>query len=203
MVQAAKRKWSGNLESADRADFFGPPPLIQGEDQVAYEDLLAKVYSVVKPQDIIEEMYVRDVADLSWEIWRWRRQKAALISGSLGEGINAVLASTTSVLAADTLQNDSLRVGWVTGDPQAKKRVSEILRSAELTVDSIPAQALAAQIEVIERIDRMTMNAEIRRNAAFREIERHRGGLGRILRSATKEIDGAEYQDVTRGQAAE
>jgi hypothetical protein len=41
-------------------------------------------------------------------------------------------------------------------------------------MDTVMAQTLALKIDEIERIDRMTMTTEARRNAALREIERHR-----------------------------
>ena len=47
--------------------FFGPAPLLDGEDPAAYDELLARVSGGVKPSDILEEIWVRDVVDLVWE----------------------------------------------------------------------------------------------------------------------------------------
>lgn len=59
---------------------FGPPALIVGEDTEAYNDLLLQVSSAVGPCDFLEEIWVHDVVDLTWEICRWRDVKAHLIS---------------------------------------------------------------------------------------------------------------------------
>jgi hypothetical protein len=58
--------------SAERFAAFGPPPLIEGEDGAAYDELLARIRAAVKPVDIIDEMFVADVATIEWEILRWR-----------------------------------------------------------------------------------------------------------------------------------
>jgi hypothetical protein len=54
-------------------------------------------------------------------------------------------------------------------------------------MDAVMAHTFAAKITEIERIDRLTMNAELRRNAALREIERHRASFGQALRRASNE----------------
>jgi hypothetical protein len=41
-------------------------PLILGEDENAYDSLLAKVTNAFKPHDIIEELYVDDFVDAAW-----------------------------------------------------------------------------------------------------------------------------------------
>ena len=46
-------------------NFFGPAPLLDGEDPAAYDELLARVSGAVKPSDILEEIWVRDVVDLT------------------------------------------------------------------------------------------------------------------------------------------
>ena len=35
--------------------------------------------AAIKPKDVLEEMWVRDVVDLTWETLRMRRLKAALL----------------------------------------------------------------------------------------------------------------------------
>ena len=64
---------------AQRLALFGPPPLLEGEDAAAYDQLLARICAVVKPVDIIDEMYIADVVSLEWEVLRWRRLKSSLI----------------------------------------------------------------------------------------------------------------------------
>jgi hypothetical protein len=76
--------------AADLA-FFAPPPLIEGEDTAAYDDLLARISGAIKPSDILEEIWVRDVVDLTWDAFRLRRLKAKLLTATAHEGMAATL----------------------------------------------------------------------------------------------------------------
>jgi hypothetical protein len=58
---------------------FGQPIILEGEDAAAYEELLARIRSAVKPPDMIQEMLVADAVWLEWEVLRWRRLKGSLI----------------------------------------------------------------------------------------------------------------------------
>jgi len=62
-----------------RLALFGPPPLIEGEDAAAYDQLLARMCAAVKPVNIIHEMYIVDVVFLEWEVLRGRRLKWSLV----------------------------------------------------------------------------------------------------------------------------
>ena len=66
-------------ERALRLGLFGPPPLIEGEDAAAYEQLLARICAAVKPVDIIDEVFIADVVPSEWEVLRLRRLKWSLI----------------------------------------------------------------------------------------------------------------------------
>ena len=66
---------------------LGPPPLLDGESSADYADLLARVSAAVEPADILEQIFVRDVVDLTWEELRLRRLKAALLECSQHKGI--------------------------------------------------------------------------------------------------------------------
>jgi hypothetical protein len=57
---------------------FGQPQSLAGEDAAAYDQLLARICAVVKPIDIIDEMFIADVVSLEWEVLRWRRLKSSL-----------------------------------------------------------------------------------------------------------------------------
>ena len=42
-------------ERARRFAWLGPPPLFEGEDTAAYDELLARISGAMKPADIFEE----------------------------------------------------------------------------------------------------------------------------------------------------
>jgi hypothetical protein len=80
--------------SATIQRLFGPPQLLEGEDAAAYDELLARISGAIKPVDVIDEMFVIDVATLQWEILRWRRLKLSLIKASLHKPLQDFLFKT-------------------------------------------------------------------------------------------------------------
>ena len=81
------------------------------------------------------------------------------------------------------------------GDEEAISKVEQLLGRAGLTIDDVMAQTLAARIDDVERIDRMVIIAEVRRDAVLREIRSRRAAFGQALRRAGDAID-AEFEDV-------
>jgi len=171
---------------------FGPPPILQGEDAHAYEELATRVCRAVKPTSIIEEMWIRDIADLTWEITRLRKIVARLISDNVPDLLETLLEPEMrnhSDVAARRLVRK-----WVAGDPKAKARVEKVLVRTDSTIDSVYGRALEKNINYIERLDQMVASSERRRNAVFHEIDRHRATFSRTLRDNVDEIENAEYK---------
>jgi hypothetical protein len=70
---------------------FGPPPLIEGEDAAAYNQLVARIWAAVKPIDIIDEIFIADVVPSEWEVLRLRRLKSSLIRAPALEALEDLL----------------------------------------------------------------------------------------------------------------
>jgi hypothetical protein len=178
-------------DRAHRLTLLGPPPLIEGENAAAYVELLNRISAAVKPRDILEEIWVRDVVDLAWESLRWRRLKSNLLAASTHEGLEQVLKPLCGYMEADRLAES-----WARNEAAGRKEVKQLLASAGLSMDAVMAQTLALKISDIERIDRMVMTAEARRDATLREIERHRAALGQALRRETEQVEEGEFEEV-------
>jgi hypothetical protein len=176
---------------------FGPAPLIEGEDAGAYDELLLRISAAVRPHDIFEEIWVRDIVDLVWEAFRLRRLKACVMTA----GARFALEQRLSPLVGRE-QADGLARSWAARKPGASAEVEEHLATAGIGLDSIAAQGLCIELSFIERIERMIMAAEARRNAALREIDRHRATLGRQLRQAVLEAEAREIAIAEEGAAA-
>jgi hypothetical protein len=182
-------------EFLKKYSLFGPSPLTEGEDARQYDEIQTRFSATIKPKDILEEMWTRDVVDLTWEILRMRRLKAELLTSVMSEGIDRILDQLL-----DWEEAHELSKAWSARDPEAIKSVDELLAARGLTLEHATARGLAARIEVFERIDRMAMAAEARRNSALRELERHRASLAQALRQASDDVIEAEYQDVKQTQ---
>jgi hypothetical protein len=174
-----------------------PARLIADENPAAYEDMLTRMSDAVKPADFVEQILVRDAVDLTWEIFRLRRLKTVLLASSATHGLSAVLGSSFGMDSAEPLARE-----WARREKKAIKQVNEILAIGRLSMDAVIAHALALKVDEFERIDRMIMGAELRRNNALREIDRHRATLGERLRKAVQQVEDAEFQVVELGSAA-
>src|SRR5262249_821659 len=153
-------------ERAGRLALSGPPPLLEGEDTAAYDELLVQISGAVKPADILEEIWVRDIVDLVWEAFRLRRLKANLMTAVAHEGLTKIVETVIGWSDARDLAQ-----AWATREPSAIKQADELLGSAGLTMDAVMAQTLSLKLNDIERIDRMIATAEGRRNAILREVD--------------------------------
>jgi hypothetical protein len=141
--------------------------LIPGEAASDYEQLLTAVTKVMNPVDFLEKIWTRDIVDLQWEIIRYRRIKADAITYYYEQSRGSLEGCGLAQFAN---------------------------RAEELKSDV--ARAVARNIDALERIDRMVMTMEARRNAAYREAERYRIGLGERLRRATEPVEDAEFHEV-------
>jgi hypothetical protein len=142
-------------ERAGRLALFGPPPLLEGEDAAAYDELLVRISGAVKPTDIFEEIWIRDIVDLVWEAFRLRRLKANLMTAVAHKGLTATLEPLIGWTDARNLAE-----AWAARERSAIKQVDKLLASAGLTMDAVMAQALSLKLDDIERIDRMIATAE-------------------------------------------
>ena len=172
MTRAASRNGSDkalSVPSMTELSFLGAPPLIPGESAKDYEKLVSAVTNTTKPVDLMETIWTRDIVDLQWDIIRFRRIKADVITHRYKESKGYLKTLGTPAEFKEIL------AGTLHGDI---------------------ASIVTFNIKVLERIDRMVMTMEARRNAAYREAERHRIGLGERLRRAAEEIEDVEFHEV-------
>jgi hypothetical protein len=193
-----------------RSGLFGPRPLIEGEDTAGYDELLAGISGAVKPSDILEEIWVRDVVDLVWDTWRLRRLKANLMNAAACQGLQRVLCTLLDDndseydLPRMSFERDpaeTLARKWARRDRDAIKQVDQLLAAARMTMDTVMAQTLSLALNDIERIDRMIMTTEARRSAILREIDRHRAAFGQQLRLAAHDAEDAEFKVIAANSA--
>lgn len=177
---------------SDLATLLGPPPVLKSEDVDAYNELHDHVRRAVAPACVIDEIFVRDIVDLTWEVHRLRSLKVALLTVRRSHGLYEVLE------AMGVTGRDAIATGWYYGRVAAVRKVDKLLARVGLDRRAIDAETLACNLEEIDRFDRMITQAENRRNAALRELDRHRAAL---VRQALAEIEDAEFEDIASSQA--
>jgi hypothetical protein len=198
------------IEGTDAQALLGRPPILHGEDERAYAEFLARVQRAVGPNDIVEEFWVRDVVDLVWETLRLRRMKASLVTVATRDALAEVLAPIVNGNGSgdpDPFNLDfvfketpaqKLAGGWYRREGKAVEEVERILRGAGLSMDVVTAVALRRSLDDIERIERMIVSAEARRNAVLREVARHRAAFAEALRRSSRTVRDAEFTEVGR-----
>jgi len=132
-----------------RLALFGRPLLLLGEDAAAYDGFFAGIHAAVKPVDTLEEMLVADVAQLQWEVLRWRRLKSTLLRQCEREALETVLrdeidydlyakdfADELASKLKDYLPEDQadgaelLAHACAQSDPDAEDKIEEIFEDA-------------------------------------------------------------------------
>lgn len=157
VVRKSKSKTAPRVPGlAQRLALFGPPPLLEGEDAAAYDELLSRICAAVKPVDIIDEMFIVDVVSLEWEVLRWRRLKSSLIracglealEGFFGKNLvydlySEHFADHLAKILRDNLPDQTehyvqtLSQECARDEPGADDEVNEILARINLDVDNI------------------------------------------------------------------
>ena len=177
--------------SREIAAVAGPPPLIVGESAAGYDRLLARVCEALQPSDVLEHIWIRDIVDLAWEVFRLRRLKASLMWAAAYEGMREVLVPLCDY-------PDDIAKAWATRREAAVQVAEGALVDAELTIDAVTARTLSVRIDDFERIDRLTAAAEARRNAALRQLDLHRASFALRLRRTLQDVEQAVERDAAQ-----
>jgi hypothetical protein len=190
--------FAASSEAAE-SQVLGPPALLPAESPAAYWHLYSLLQAELAPVGGIEKMWLRDLVDLQWEVRRWRQLSNEFLSSS-NFGLDKILGS----LPYDGSTTE-LKRNWTRRDPIAMAKVTGLLDLAGLTEDAILAQTLAVKLDQIDRIDRMTFQAERRRDLAIQQIERRREDLAARARAAVKraeeKIEDTEFKELAEPEA--
>ncbi len=169
------------------------------------KDYLRELIVELKPKGVLEQQWVEDVFDHTWNLWRYRNLKTALLNAAAYQGLQRIL--TPLIGPTDAV---ALATQWHAKDANAIREVDDILSSAglsgALSAEAVMAQTLAIKLPEIEAIDRLIAEKEGQRNAALRELERHRALLGQEVRRAIERVEDVEFTPVDErdgGQATQ
>ena len=110
------------------------------------------------------------------------------ILASIGLNMDCILYRARAAKAEELVQD------YVRRKPRAVKLIHKLLAKASVSIETLTVEALAPELDYIERIDRLTTIAEGRRNASLREIDRRRAALGETLRRSVQEVEDSEFE---------
>jgi len=171
-----------------------PPSLANGEDATGYAQLAARIRAAVAPANIIEEIWARDVADLTWDVVRLRRLKAGLFTVGAGDGMTQILCG----LEKHAITGQLRARDWAARKPAALVEVNTQLSAAGLDMGDVFTSTFAVRIDQFDRIERMLAAAEVRRAAALHAIDNRRAA--ERARAAAEEAERAAVPPIEAGE---
>ena len=118
--------------TASRLRLFGQPPVLEGEDPAAYEELRARICAAIEPVDTLEEMFTADIVSLQWAVSRWRRLKWTLVQ-------------TTALKALQHFLVQQLEANYALHEEHFKGYLEEIFRNKLPEDQADSAETLAAE----------------------------------------------------------
>jgi hypothetical protein len=192
-------------DAPSRAHLFGSPPIIEGEKVKDYCKLLERLFEAVEPADFIEEIWARDLADVTWSMFRLRRILAALLDDQVRDKVNDEASSRAEKEAKflegtekeemDKLLGDS-ELDWeerVARYPRANDKFQALWSKAKtgLNFDLMQARAFIWNLDTIERIESLIASAQRRIDEVIRELDRHRLMRGQLNRFSSS-VDGTK-----------
>src|SRR5712671_4830788 len=189
-----------------------PRSMLRWEEQGDFDALLARISATLRPADMMEEMWTREVVDLVWQMYRLRRIRDTLIDEASYRGLAEVLRPRmSSVPRPEGVEPDkdwasrclsTLVQRWAANPHAVAGTVQAALAKAGLRLDAVEAKTFELLIDQMERFDRMTMMIERRRNAIVREIARYRTEFSQQAQRAIEGEVAAAPGGAERGSAA-
>ena len=174
---------------------FGDPPLLSTENPEIYFLLLRTIAQEVCPQNVIEWFWVKDLVDLTWEIRRLRRFKTVLMEIERRSRFQPPLRWRPPSDPSE----DFLTSPWLPSPkPPTKADIRRANRqrdreNAELHTETGSASIFNGVIEKYEKIDRLLVLTEQRRNALLRDIKFYRQDFAHLLDECSEKIIEGQY----------
>jgi hypothetical protein len=170
-------------------EIFGEPPLLRSESRDAYDRLWSALALQFDPQEIMEWVWVRELADLTWEIVRIRRALTSLLNVTFKTGLRITLNAVMPLARTLPPEPDVLAESWY-DVPAGKGKVGSTLAKYGLSADAAEGEAFVWRLEQIERMQRLIISAERRRSLTMRELQLYRETC--VAKKARNEIIDAE-----------
>ena len=188
VIEMAQRR-----SSAEPAVLPGSPLLIT-ERQGDFDLIRDALNREINPSGIIDQMYVADLAHLTWDILRCRRCKSGIINlafrDALGDVLEQVLRKPGESHYSVKDEAEELARKWFS-DREAKEHIVELLNQFQLDEVAIEAEAIRKSAADLELLDRLLASSKSRRNRALRCIAEYRSVLAQQLKeSSARLLDG-------------
>jgi hypothetical protein len=182
------------MEQSDNWVRLSRRPLLITESVAQFDALYDELERDIAPRGFMEKIYARDIAELTWEIIRYRRAKAAIVNTAFRAGLAALLAQLMRKPGDWKRKSDekaqTLARAWFTSE-QAKTEVDRLLARFGLDQSAIEGEVIRKLAPELEMFERILASSEARRNKLLRAIEDYRVSFAQQVRaSSDRVIDG-------------
>ena len=194
---------TNSLATTSKLPRFSPAMLVS-EAEMQRNAILDELTMEIKPKSFIERMYVKDMAEIIWEIQRLRSFKNLIIRLAMQPALRDVL---NQLLGAEELpgshthraKNTMLAGGWLT-NPKDQIEVENILTGYNLDGTVIEAEAWRRVSSDMALIERMLTSLEYRRDKALANVANYRESLAFQLKQVGQRIIEAEEVSINQPQ---
>jgi hypothetical protein len=174
LVSEKKRALSADEIVEEILTLCGDPPLLENEDIEDYLDMLTRLVQAKVPTNGIELICMNDVAHHTWDILRYRKFKRLITMRGVEQARSKLVNEMSETPAFD--------------NQGEKKRKQLLHKFIDDNKDIFVAEGFIERLGDLERIERLIVSAESRRNNVLREIELHRKLVAMRLRETSDTI---------------
>ena len=131
----------GGSGTKSSVPYFGTI-VLKTESEDEFVRMVEKLEQDIQPENFIEELYVSEVAALTWEIIRYRRCKTAIITNANHTALKSILLQIRfKPGSSETLAADKLAYDWFYSQ-KAKEGIAALLKEAGRDETAVEAEAL-------------------------------------------------------------
>ena len=175
--------------------------LLITESADEFAALLAALQQEIKPNGIIEQIYLDDLAAIVWEIQRLRRYRTGIVNNAFRAALQKLLKHLLLTPDMSRIENEArasaLADDWFTSQ-RGKKEVLAILRRFDLDESAIEAEAIRLSWTYLELVDKMQMSLRSRLDKALVSVAAYRDGFAKLVRRSPGLILENDSNDVVR-----
>ncbi|MBR1283001.1 hypothetical protein JQ597_13225 [Bradyrhizobium sp. AUGA SZCCT0177] len=178
-------------EQSKKLSVLMTPRVLLTENHQDYDDFAARMIEEIQPQNIFDELNVRDAIEAAWYIKQLRSSRTGTINTSFRKAILQLLVVELGTHQTRESEAGLLADRWFTSD-KAKAELAALLKKYSLDEHSIMALAIKLNGVDLERLGREIAMWEDRRDKAINKIFKRRADdLAERVRAVTQRaIDG-------------
>jgi hypothetical protein len=154
---------------------FGRAPVLSSESKIGYWSLVESIEDAIRPRDVIEWLIVKNMVDLTWNIFFYRGVEAGIIDVARMEALISILGSILPNPSSQDVRK--LAKDWFNPKSEARSMIADLFIEHQINVRHIDAEAVRLRSEPIEQIERMLASMESRYRQYYKDIYVHRESL--------------------------